>query len=130
MVYAPFVRLTSIAPVISGTMVNMNTRGYTSGMSNTCANRISTRVMTSANTRCMVLNRSRHHTCCRRAIRVLRRGIGLTLTGGLGPVFYVNRMLRRHRTGGRGRMITTRLTSMFSLSTRSFDGVVLTCRPI
>lgn len=108
----------------------MNTRGYTSGTSNTCANRISTRVITSANTGCMVLNRSRHHTCCNRAMTVLRRGMGLTLTGNLAPVFYVNRMLRRHRTGGRGRMMTTRVRSMFSLSTRSFSGVVLTCRPI
>ncbi len=130
-VYAPFVRLTSMTNILSTRTVNLNTRGYTSGTSNTCAKRISTTVIGSANTRCIVLNRSRHHTCCNRATRVLGRGMGLTLTGNLGMVFYVKRILRRHRTRGRGRIMGTRLTnSLFSLATRRFTGVVLTCRPI
>ncbi len=131
MVNAPFVRLTAITRLLGNSPVTITTRGYTSRRSNTCANRISTTVITSANTACYVIKRSRHHTCCNRGCSVLHRGIHLTLTGGLHPVFYINRIGRRHRTNHRGRIIHRRLrNSMFGLATRRFNGLIVTCRPI
>lgn len=129
--YPPFARLSAITRTLGNSSITLNTRSYTARTGNTCANRVTTSVVTTLNYGCIVLNRSRHHRCCNRASRALGGGVIRTCTGNLAPVCYINRGLRRHRTNGRFSIIGTRVRRIIcGLATRRCGRLIVTCRPI